>query len=96
MTPIANNIRRVSGTDGGILLDLKRGTMFQINPLGSQILDLLERGDSIPHIAERISEQFGIALAVVQTDVKEFLDSLLLHRVLRVLDVPRERGRTER
>jgi len=82
MTPLATNIRRVSSPDGAVVLDIRRGTMFRLNPLGSQILDLLERGDSIPHIAERISEQFGIALDVVQTDVKEFLDSLLLHSVL--------------
>jgi Coenzyme PQQ synthesis protein D (PqqD) len=82
MTPLASSIRRVSDNDGSILLDLRRGTMFRLNPLGSQILDRLERGESLPHIAEQISAQFAIALDEVQSDVKEFLSSLELHGVL--------------
>ncbi len=82
MTPIANNIRRVSNTDGGIVLDVRRGTMFRLNPLGSRVLDLLELGESLPRIAGLISAECGVALDVVQADVKEFLDSLELHGVL--------------
>jgi Coenzyme PQQ synthesis protein D (PqqD) len=82
MTPLARSIRRVSDTDGSILLDLRRGTMFRLNPLGSQILDRLERGESLPDIAEQISAEFAIGLDVVQADVKEFLGSLGLHGVL--------------
>jgi hypothetical protein len=82
MAPLANNIRRVSSADGGIVLDLRRGTMFRLNPLGSQILDLLDRGEPLPRIAVQISEQCGVPLAVVQTDVKEFLYALELHGVL--------------
>jgi len=82
MTLLASSIRRVSDTDGSILLDLRRGTMFRLNPLGSQILDRLERGESLPHIAEQISTQFAMAPDEVQSDVKEFLSSLELHGVL--------------
>lgn len=56
--------------------------MFRLNPLGSKILDLLDRGESLPRIAEQISAEFGVALDVVQTDLKEFLDALELHGVL--------------
>jgi len=82
MTQLANNIRRVSSADGGIVLDLHRGTMFRLNPLGSKILDLLDRGESLPRIAEQISAEFGVALDVIQTDLKDFLGSLELHGVL--------------
>jgi hypothetical protein len=82
MTPLAKNIRRVSSADGGIVLDVRRGTMFRLNPLGARVLDLLDQGESLPRIADLISAEFGVALAVVQTDVHEFLDSLELHGVL--------------
>src|SRR5713226_8980072 len=82
MTPLAKNIRRVSSADGGIVLDVRRGTMFRLNPLGARVLDLLDQGESLPRIADMISAEFGVALAVVQTDVHEFLDSLELHGVL--------------
>jgi hypothetical protein len=82
MTPLAQNIRTVSSADGGIALDLGRGTMFRLNPLGSQILEMLGRGEPIPRIAEQISAECDVRLDVVQTDLREFLDSLELHGVL--------------
>jgi hypothetical protein len=81
MTPLANAIRRTSNADGGVVLDLRRGTMFRVNPLGSRILDLLDTGEPFSRIAEQISTEFGVALDVVQADVKEFLDCLELHGV---------------
>jgi hypothetical protein len=82
MKSLADSIRRTSNADGGIVLDLRRGSMFRVNPLGSRILDLLERGEPLPRIAEQISAEFGVALEVVQADLKEFLDSLDRHGVL--------------
>jgi hypothetical protein len=82
MTLLANDIRRVSSPDGGVVLDIRRGTMFRLNPLGSRTLDLLDKGESLPRIAEQISAEFGVAFDVVQRDVKEFLNSLQLHGVL--------------
>ena len=82
MTPLANNIRRVSSADGGIVLDVRRGTMFRLNPLGARVLDLLDQGEPLPRVAYLIGAEFGVALAVVQTDVSEFLHSLKIHGVL--------------
>jgi hypothetical protein len=82
MKPLAESIRRVANADGGIVLDLRRGTMFRVNPLGVKILELLETGESLPHIAERISAECGVTLGVVQADVNEFLDCLKFYGVL--------------
>ena len=64
------------------MLDLRRGTMFRVNALGSRILDLLDGGENLPRIAEQISAEFGVGLDVVQADINEFLDSLERHGVL--------------
>ena len=82
MISLAKDIRRVSSADGGIALDVRRGTMFRLNPLGARVLDLLERGESLPRIADLISAEFGTAVDVVRADLREFLDSLELHGVL--------------
>jgi hypothetical protein len=82
MKVLADSIRRTSNADGGIVLDLRRGSMFRVNALGSRILDLLDAGEPLPRIAEQISAECGVGLDVVQADVKEFLDSLELHGVL--------------
>jgi hypothetical protein len=82
MTSLADNIRKISSVDGGILLDVRRGTMFRLNAVGSRILDLLDGGASVPDIAERLCAEFGVALDVVQIDLRDFLHSLELHGVL--------------
>ena len=82
MPSLSKNICRVSSADGGIALDLRQGTMFRLNPLGSRILDLLDRKEPLPQIAEQISAEFGVALDVVQGDIQEFLGSLELHGVI--------------
>lgn len=63
-------------------MDLQRGTLFRLNPLGARILDLLDQGDSAGRIAERLSAEFKVALDVVQADLAEFIDSLHAHGVL--------------
>jgi len=76
MKPFPDNIRRVSSADGGIVLDLRRGAMFRVNPLGSRVLDLLDKGASLLQVTEEISREFRIAPDVVRRDVSDFLDCL--------------------
>jgi hypothetical protein len=56
--------------------------MFRLNPLGSRVLDLLDKGELLPRIADQISAEFGVPLDVAEADLREFLDSLELHGVL--------------
>lgn len=63
-------------------MDLRRGTMFRVNPIGSRILDLLDRGASLPQVVEQISADSGVAVNVVEADIQHFLDSLAVHGVL--------------
>jgi hypothetical protein len=82
MKPLVDSIRTVSNTDGGIVLDLRRGAMFRVNPLGSRVLDLLAGGKSSLEIAEQISAEFEIALDRAQVDIAEFFSSLEAYGVL--------------
>jgi len=82
MTPFPDTIRRVTNADGGVVLDLRRGAMFRVNPLGARVLDLLDEGSSPAQIAEKLSTEFAVALSEVQTGVTEFVESLKAHGVL--------------
>jgi hypothetical protein len=42
----------------------------------------LDQGEPLPRITALLSAEFDVALAVVQSDVNEFLNSLELHGVL--------------
>jgi Coenzyme PQQ synthesis protein D (PqqD) len=85
MTPFPDTIRRVANADGGVVLDLRCGAMFRVNPLGARVLDLLAEGNTPAQIAEKLSTEFTVALSDVQTDVNEFVESLKAHGVLRSL-----------
>ena len=82
MTPFPNSIRRVANADGGVVLDLRCGAMFRVNPLGAKVLDLLDQGDSPTQIAEKLSAEFNVPLHDVRVDVEEFIKSLKIHGVL--------------
>jgi hypothetical protein len=82
MTLFPETIRRVANADGGVILDIRRGTMFRLNPLGAKVLDLLEQGDSPAQIAEKLSAEFAVPLDEVQSDVTQFLESLRTRGVL--------------
>jgi len=56
--------------------------MFSLNPMGSKILELLDRGNSPAQITQQLSAEFGVSFDVVQRDVCEFLDSLKLHELV--------------
>ena len=82
MTPLPNSIRRAANADGGVVLDLRRGTMFRVNPLGAKVLDLLDQGESPTQIAEKLSTEFNVPLHDIRADVEEFVKSLKIHGVL--------------
>jgi len=82
MTSFPDTIRRVADADGGVVLDLRRGAMFRVNPLGARVLDLLDEGSSPAQIAANLSTEFAVPLSEVDTDVTEFVESLKAHGVL--------------
>ena len=82
MTHFPDSIRRIGNADGGVVLDLHRGAMFRVNPLGAKVLDLLDRGDSPAQIAEKLSVEFNVPLDDVRADVEEFIKSLNVHGVV--------------
>ena len=76
MAPFPSTIRRQSSAAGGAVLDLRRGILFRVNPLGARVMDLLEQGDSPELIAEKLSAEFQVALSEVRSDVSDFIESL--------------------
>src|SRR5205807_5209546 len=82
MNPFPDSFRRVTNADGGVVLDLRRGAMFRVNPVGARVLDLLEQGDSPAQIAQKLSAEFSVTLSEVQADVIQFVESLETRGIL--------------
>jgi hypothetical protein len=79
---LSSNLRTQVTTDGGVVLDLRRGKMFRLNPTAATILQLLVNGSTEKRIIEEICRNFGAEAEVATTDVRAFLASLAKHQLL--------------
>lgn len=84
MFQVSNTVRRTRTKDGGVLLDIHHGRMFCLNVVGSEIIDLLERGFDAAQIAREVSDAYGADIERVQTDVREFIEVLNKHHILQI------------
>jgi hypothetical protein len=92
MRTISSSIRRTQTPDGAVLLDVERGQMLCLNPVGSKILALIAAGSEEEEIAERVSAEYGVDRHIVRADVSEFLETLRQHGVIRGRDQALGRG----
>ena len=82
MYKVSEGIRSTHGQDGAIVLDIRQGQMFNLNFVGSRILELLETGATEPAIVDEISQKFEVSRDIAESDVREFIESLKQHHLL--------------
>jgi len=56
--------------------------MFNLNRVGSRILELLEGGSEEPDIVNVIRHEFNVGQHVVENDVREFIEALRKHKLV--------------
>jgi hypothetical protein len=76
MYRVSDTVRSTHNQDGAIVLDVRQGQMFNLNFVGSRILELLKNGSTEPAITDQISREFGIGRDLAKNDVREFLQTL--------------------
>lgn len=82
MHRVSEGVRSTHGQDGAIVLDVQQGQMFNLNCVGSRILELLESGVAEPDIVNVISHEFNADCDVVENDVREFIEALTKHKLV--------------
>ena len=85
MLKISDAVRSTHSQDGAILLDVQRGQMFNVNLVGSRILELLESETPESVIADEISRQFSVSRDIANQDTHEFIHALKQHRLIEEL-----------
>ena len=83
MYEIAAGVRSTRNEDGGIVLDIDHGQMFRLNPVGALILESLGQGCAETEIAKEISREYSISEETASADIREFLQSLEKHKLVR-------------
>lgn len=83
MHKISDSVRSTHGQDGAIVLDVQQGQIFNLNLVGSRILELLEQGSSETEIVDTVSREFNADVDMVRDDVKEFLKTLETYKLVK-------------
>ena len=76
MYRVPGTVRSTHSQDGAIVLDVQQGQIFNLNFVGSRILELLKTGSTESAIVDQISREFGVGLDLAENDVRDFLQSL--------------------
>ena len=76
MLRLSPNLRTMTDADGGVILDLRRGSIFRCNSTGAVILELLARGCDQTEITTNFSKLCNVPPGCASADVQDFLTSL--------------------
>ncbi len=76
MYRVSDTVRSTHNQDGAIVLDVRQGQMFNLNFVGSRILELLKSGSTESEIVDEIRRDFGVGRELAENDVHEFLQAL--------------------
>jgi hypothetical protein len=82
MYRVSNTVRSTHNQDGAIVLDVRHGQMFNVNFVGSRILELLKSGSTESAIVDEIGREFGVRRELAENDVREFLQSLKKYQLV--------------
>lgn len=90
MYRVSEGVRSTHGQDGAIVLDVQQGQMFNLNRVGSRILELLEGGSEESEIVKVISQEFNAKPELVRTDVRAFIEALGKYKLVSTREQTRE------
>jgi hypothetical protein len=82
MYQVSDSVRSTHGQDGAVVLDIRQGHMFNLNRVGSRVLELLQAGSKEPNIVDAISREFSADRELVEKDVHEFFRKLAQYRLV--------------
>ena len=86
MYRVSNTVRSTHNQDGAIVLDVRQGQMFNVNFVGSRILELLKSGSTESAIVDEISREFDVKRDLAENDVQEFLQNLKKYQLAQELE----------
>jgi hypothetical protein len=82
MYRVPDTVRSTHNQDGAVVLDIHQGEMFNLNPVGSRILELLKNGLTEFEVIKQISQEFSVDRKMVAQDVHEFVLVLKHHQLV--------------
>jgi hypothetical protein len=82
----ADSVRETINEDGAVLLDIKQGLCFSMNPVGAKIWEMLKKQYPPNQIAAALELEFQLPRAQIEQDIAEFLEHLKTRNLIRTGD----------
>jgi len=86
---IPPQVRNTNGSDGGVVLDIRRNKVFRLNATGALIFEELKNGRNVNEVSLEISQKFNVAIDVANNDVNEFVAAMLTNRLIKFAELSR-------
>ena len=67
------NIRSAISDDGGVLLDLNKGSCYSLNVVGAEVWARLEEGLSFEEIVDYLSSKWDVPYLDLKSDLETFV-----------------------
>jgi hypothetical protein len=71
-----SHLHVVADQDGAAILNLERGEVSMLNPMGAQVWQRLQRGDTVGTIVADIAHDTDEDIQIVERDIREFVAML--------------------
>ncbi len=75
-TKIEPSVRTAFTKDGAVVMHIRTGLMYSSNPVAGRMLELIEAGKADVEISKTIAAECGVAVEIVDNDLKEFIGLL--------------------
>lgn len=82
MSDSSTYLRTISNQDGAAIFDIDRNRISMLNATGAFVWQALERGEQPETIIANLARETGEDSAVVERDVRDFIDSLKQKQLL--------------
>ena len=78
-----SQLHAVVDQDGAAILDVDRGLVSTLNPIGAYVWQQLERGETVEAVVAHLASETGEDIEVIMRDVREFVVALREKHLLR-------------
>lgn len=78
----SSSAKQINSPDGVVLLDVREGRTFALDPMGAKIWEMLKQHQSAEEIIHSLVLEFHVPEEQVRQEVQDFLTSLKEHRLL--------------
>jgi hypothetical protein len=78
----AAHLRSAIDQDGTVILDIERDTLATLNATGGYVWGRLQQGELVDDIVRELAADTNTEIAVVDHDVRVFIDQLMSKRLV--------------